>query len=59
VHSDQRGHPIAVPGHLRRQILSALPEATLKDALGDAERIELPISDPGILRDVDRPADLD
>lgn len=59
VHHEQRGHPIAVPGLLRRQILSASPEATLKDALGDAERIELPVSDPGILRDVDRPADLD
>jgi len=59
VHHERRGHPIAVPGVLRRQILSALPEATLKDALGDAERIELPVSDPGILRDVDRPADLD
>jgi molybdenum cofactor cytidylyltransferase len=59
VHHEQRGHPIAVPGLLRRQILSAPAEATLKDALGDAERIELPVSDPGILRDVDRPADLD
>jgi molybdenum cofactor cytidylyltransferase len=59
VHHERRGHPIAVPGILRRQILSAPPDATLKDALGDAERIELPVSDAGILRDVDRPADLD
>ena len=59
VHHERRGHPIAVPGVLRRQILSAPPDASLKDALGDAERIELPVSDAGILRDVDRPADLD
>ena len=59
VHHAQRGHPVALPGVLRRQILSSPPTATLKAALGDAERIELPVSDPGILRDVDRPADLD
>jgi molybdenum cofactor cytidylyltransferase len=59
VHGEQRGHPIAVPAFLRQQILSASPEATLKDALGHAERIELPVSDPGILRDIDRRADLD
>ena len=59
VHHERRGHPIAVPAVLRRQILSSPPTVTLKDALGDAERIELPVSDPGILRDIDRPADLD
>jgi len=59
VHHDKRGHPIAVPGLFRRQILTSPAESTLKDAIGDAERHELPVSDPGILRDVDRPADLD
>jgi molybdenum cofactor cytidylyltransferase len=59
VHHERRGHPIAVPGLLRRQILSAPAESSLKLALGEAERIELPVSDPGILRDVDRPSDLD
>ena len=59
VHHEQRGHPIAVPGLLRKQILAAPVESSLKNALGDAERIELPVSDPGILRDVDRPSDLD
>lgn len=55
-----RGHPIAMPGALRRAIVEAPADSTLKDALGaaGATRIELPVSDPGILRDVDRPEDL-
>ena len=59
VHHERRGHPVAVPGVLRGQILSAPAESTLKYALSEAERIELPVSDPGVLRDVDRPSDLD
>ncbi len=41
-------------------ILRASPESTLKEALASAivERVELPVDDPGILRDVDTPADL-
>jgi molybdenum cofactor cytidylyltransferase len=60
VHEGRRGHPIAVPGELRRALLMAPAEFTLKDALGHAfeERYEMPVGDPGILRDVDRPEDL-
>lgn len=61
VHAGRRGHPIAMPGTLRRAILDADPTATLKDALGSslASATELPVEDRGVLRDVDVRADLD
>jgi molybdenum cofactor cytidylyltransferase len=54
----RRGHPIAVPAMARDVILSAPASATLKAALAAAPRLELPVGDLGILRDVDLPEDL-
>jgi molybdenum cofactor cytidylyltransferase len=56
----RRGHPIAFPAALRDAVLRASADSTLKAALAatHAERVELPVDDPGILRDVDTPADL-
>ena len=61
VYRGKRGHPIAVPAVLRRTMLAAPPESTLKDALAGnlPLRIELPVTDPGILRDVDTRQDLE
>jgi molybdenum cofactor cytidylyltransferase len=61
VYRGKRGHPIAVPAVLRRTILSAPPESTLKEALAAnmAVRVELPVTDPGVLRDVDTRQDLE
>lgn len=58
--NQKRGHPIAVPAAHRDAILIASPDATLKSALAvmAIPRIELPVGDMGILRDVDRPEDL-
>lgn len=58
--NQQRGHPIAVPASLREAVLLAPTDSTLKDALAAAGawRVELPVDDPGILRDVDVPRDL-
>jgi len=60
VFEDKRGHPIAVPGAMRRPILLAPATSTLKDALGSASKLrdELHVGDEGILRDVDTPDDL-
>ena len=60
VHQEQRGHPIAIPWTFRESLLLAPAENTLKQALlaSGAEPIELPVGDPGILRDVDTPQDL-
>ena len=58
--NQQRGHPIAVPAAHRDAILLAFPDATLKAALAAiaVPRLELPVGDMGILRDVDSPEDL-
>ena len=60
VYDGRRGHPIAFPAALREMVLRASPDSTLKEALASArvDRIELGVDDPGILRDVDTPADL-
>jgi CTP:molybdopterin cytidylyltransferase MocA len=56
----RRGHPLVLPGRLREGLLSAAPAGTLKDALGALEvaSLEVPVEDPGVLRDVDRREDL-
>ena len=56
----QRGHPIALPGRLRSEIIKADPASNLSAVLQAAEedRLELDVDDPGILRDVDTPKDL-
>jgi molybdenum cofactor cytidylyltransferase len=60
VYQDQRGHPVAIPSHFRTALLMAPPETTLKHALSaaGADVFELPVSDRGVIRDVDTPADL-
>lgn len=59
-HGAKRGHPVALPGHLRVAILSADPASNLSAVLKAAEvdRLELEVDDPGVLRDVDTPHDL-
>lgn len=56
----KRGHPVMLPGRLRRALLDASPTATLSaviDAAGE-ERLYVDVHDSGILRDVDTPQDL-
>lgn len=60
VHGGRRGHPIALPERLRAPLLARDPATTLKAALAELQVTvsELEVPDPGILRDVDAPADL-
>jgi molybdenum cofactor cytidylyltransferase len=60
VHDGRRGHPIAIPGSLVERLTALDPHTTLKEALAAlmASRDSVDVSDPGILRDVDVPADL-
>ena len=60
VHGERRGHPIAIPERLRNGLLAQEPTTTLKTALAElhAPVALLAVFDPGILRDVDVPADL-
>jgi molybdenum cofactor cytidylyltransferase len=56
----RRGHPLALPARLREVILSAPPHAALNDVLKafTSRRIELEVTDGGILRDVDTIGDI-
>ncbi|MFI5178106.1 MAG: NTP transferase domain-containing protein [Vicinamibacterales bacterium] len=57
----RRGHPVALPGALGREILKADARSNLSDLLGQlgVVRLYLDVTDPGILRDVDVAGDLD
>ena len=57
----KRGHPVALPASLRDEIRAAAPGATLHDIIhAHADmRVDVDIDDPGIVRDVDRPSDLE
>jgi molybdenum cofactor cytidylyltransferase len=56
----KRGHPVAIPGRLRPRLLAADAGSSLKAALKEFGHpgVELAVSDPGILRDVDVRGDL-
>lgn len=62
VHDGRRGHPVVIPGRFRSAILAAPPSSNLKAALlaatGSVPQ-EVPVNSPGVVRDVDVPADLE
>jgi molybdenum cofactor cytidylyltransferase len=60
-HDGRRGHPVAIPRDVVGRIVAFAPESTLKDALlaTAGSIVELPVQDPGVLRDVDVPGDID
>jgi CTP:molybdopterin cytidylyltransferase MocA len=60
VHDGRRGHPLAIPDAIARDLCADDPRSNLKAALiARAQRpLELQVDDRGILRDVDVPADL-
>jgi molybdenum cofactor cytidylyltransferase len=59
-HHGRRGHPIALPPEAVAAVLSAGTNQNLKDALAETavERMDVPVDDEGILRDVDVREDL-
>ena len=56
----KRGHPVILPPSLRDEIRAADPVLTLHDILKRHQdiRVDVDVEDPGVLRDVDRPEDL-
>ncbi len=56
----KRGHPVAMPLALRDEIRATPTSATLHDVIKRHAdmRVDLDVDDPGIVRDVDTPADL-
>ena len=57
-HGGKHGHPIALPGSLRDDIVSAELSETLSTIIKRHYTRELKVSDPGVLRDVDLTSDL-
>jgi molybdenum cofactor cytidylyltransferase len=57
----KRGHPVILPPALRDEIRAAEPTITLHDILKKHpdERVDVDVEDRGVVRDVDRVADLD
>ena len=57
----KRGHPVILPPALREEIRAADPATNLHEILKrhPDERVDVPVDDRGVGRDVDRPADLD
>ena len=57
----KRGHPVVMPLSLRDEIASTAPTANLHEVIKhhQDERVDLEVDDPGVVRDVDIPADLE
>lgn len=57
----ETGHPVLIGAELVEQILKDAGDGGLQGALGrlDAEMAQVPVNDPGILRDADTPEDFE
>ena len=56
----RRGHPVGVAGRFREELLAARGDEGAKQMLerNAALLVKIPIGDPGVIRDIDTPADL-
>lgn len=56
----KRGHPVIVPGSLRAEILGEDARSNLHEVLKrhPADRVDVDVDDPGVIRDVDTIEDL-
>lgn len=56
----RRGHPVGIAGRFRAELLAASGDEGARKLLEKhaAELVKVPVGDPGVIRDVDTPADL-
>ena len=56
----RRGHPVGIAGSFRDEILALEGDEGARRLLAGNESrlVKVPIGDPGVIRDIDRPADL-
>jgi len=56
----RRGHPVGFSGALRAELEALAGDEGAKRVLAahGAELVKVPVGDPGVVRDIDRPADL-
>ena len=56
----RRGHPVGIAGSFYEQLIALGGDEGAKHILGEHARelVKIPIGDPGVIRDIDTPADL-
>jgi molybdenum cofactor cytidylyltransferase len=56
----RRGHPVGIAGRFRRELEALGGDEGAKRivAAHEAELVKVPVGDPGVIRDIDRPGDL-
>jgi molybdenum cofactor cytidylyltransferase len=56
----RRGHPVGISGRFYEQLIALGGDEGAKKILSEhsAELVKIPIGDPGVVRDIDTPADL-
>ena len=56
----RRGHPVAISGRFRSELEALGGDEGARQLLAahDAELVKVPVGDPGVVRDIDRPGDL-
>lgn len=59
VHRGRGGHPILLSRRAFAAVAALGPDAPLRDLLRTLVRLDLPVDDPGCLRDLNEPGDLD
>ena len=58
IQGNRRGHPIVLSRALFYKIDDLGPDEPLRNLLRDARAVEIPVEDPGVLIDLDKPEDL-
>jgi molybdenum cofactor cytidylyltransferase len=56
----RRGHPVGIGGRFYEQLIMLKGDEGARRLLADNERVlvKIPVGDPGVVRDIDRPEDL-
>ena len=56
----RRGHPVGIAGRFHQQLIELKGDEGARRLLADNERalVKIPVGDPGVVRDIDRPEDL-
>jgi molybdenum cofactor cytidylyltransferase len=56
----RRGHPVGIAGRYYEQLIALGGDEGARHLLStnEAELVKIPVGDPGVIRDIDRPEDL-
>jgi len=56
----RRGHPVGIAGRFHEQLIELRGDEGARRLLAENERalVKIPVGDPGVIRDIDRPEDL-